>query len=89
MKLGMLLNRLICDAHAKFRVSSFKNVVTITADTHTHTHTYIQVDRIPDFFFSQVKIAKRISQYFTDYKLTIFLQRIKSVTICLSLLYLK
>ena len=54
MKLGMLLNRLICDAYAKFRVSSFKNVVTITADTHTHIHTYIQVDRIPDFFFSQV-----------------------------------
>ena len=50
MKLGMLLNRVICDAHAKFRVSSFKNVVTITADTHTHIHTYIQVDRIPDFF---------------------------------------
>ena len=35
MKLGMLLNRLICDAHAKFRVSSFKNVI-ITADTHTY-----------------------------------------------------
>ena len=54
MKLGMLLNRLICDAHAKFCVSSFKNVVTITADTHTYTqtntHTHIQVDRIPDFF---------------------------------------
>ena len=54
MKLGMLLTRVICDAHAKFRVSSFKNVVTITADTHTHiqthTHTHIQVDRIPDFF---------------------------------------
>ena len=49
-KLGMLLNQLICDMHAKFHVSSFKNVVTITADTHTYIHTYIQVDRIPDFF---------------------------------------
>ena len=46
MKLGMLLNRLICDTHAKFRVSSFKNVVTITADTHAQTHTHVQVDRI-------------------------------------------
>ena len=54
MKLGMLLNWLICDTHAKFHVSSFKNVVTITADTHTNTHTNIQVDHIPDFF-SQVK----------------------------------
>ena len=55
MKLGMLLNRLICDAHAKFRVSSFKNVVTITADTHTNTQTHIQVNRIPDFFQSGKK----------------------------------
>ena len=64
MKLGMLLNRLICDAHAKFRVSSFKNVVTITADTHTsttqtHTQTHIQVDRIPDFFQSGNKYTYR------------------------------
>ena len=48
MKLGRLLNWLICDAHAKFRVFSFKTVVTITTDTK---NVHIQVDRIPDIFY--------------------------------------
>ena len=32
MKLGRLLNRVIYDLYAKFCVSSYKNVITITAD---------------------------------------------------------